>query len=60
MLELFVTVRLRQIDKGEPGDKDLANRRFPNPDDENKYQEYEPRNRYRYSREHKLAAIDYC
>jgi hypothetical protein len=60
VLELFTTVRLTQDDdSGEPGDTDLANRRFPEELDKEEDQEYEPKRRYRYSREHKLAAIDY-
>jgi hypothetical protein len=65
VLELFATVRLGQDDKGtgEPGDIDIANRRFPNleedEDDEDDEDDYTPTKRYQYSREHKLAAIDY-
>ncbi len=64
MLELFATVRLRQDDEGtgEPGDIDITNRRFPNleeDEEEDKDDDYTPTKRYQYSREHKLAAIDY-
>jgi hypothetical protein len=65
VLELFATVRLGQDDKGtgEPGDIDIANRRFPNleedEDDEDDEDDYTLTKRYQYSREHKLAAIDY-
>jgi hypothetical protein len=57
VLELFATVRLAQDDGvGKPGDVDLAN---PELDEEDEDFEYQPRRRYTYSREHKLAAIDY-
>ena len=60
VVELFATVRLAQHDDGEPGDVDIANRRDTalNDDDEEEL-EYIPTKRYAYSREHKLAAIDY-
>jgi hypothetical protein len=52
VLELFATVRLGQDDKGtgEPGDIDIANRRFPNleedEDDEDDKDDYTPTKRY--------------
>jgi hypothetical protein len=60
IVELFATVRLTQHDDGEPGDIDIANGRdifFEEDDDEEL--EYILTRRYAYSREHKLAAIDY-
>jgi hypothetical protein len=63
VLELFVTVRLGQDKEGtsEPRDIDIANRRFPNlEEDEGEAEDdYIPIKRYQYSREHKLATIDY-
>jgi hypothetical protein len=63
ILELFATARLRQDEEGtgEPGDIDIANGRFPNlEEDEGEAEDdYIPIKRYQYSREHKLAAIDY-
>ena len=57
-VELFAAVRLTQNDGGEPGDIDITNGRVElDPDDEDN--DYVPSRRYAYSREHKLAAIDY-
>jgi hypothetical protein len=61
VVELFATCRLAQGDTAELGDDDVANgvavieEELEDDDDES---EYIPR-RYAYSREHKLAAIDY-
>jgi hypothetical protein len=63
VLELFATIRLGQDDEGtsEPGDVDIVNRRFPNleEDEDEEEGDYTPTKRYQYSREHKLATIDY-
>jgi hypothetical protein len=57
-VELFAAVRLTQSDSGEPGDINIANRGTElNPDDEDN--DYFLSRRYAYSREYKLAAIDY-
>jgi hypothetical protein len=59
-VELFAAVRLTQNNSGEPGDIDIANGRVEldlDLDDEDN--DYVPSRRYAYSREHKLAAIDY-
>ena len=57
-VELFAAVRLTQSDGGEPGDINITNGGTElNPDDEDN--NYFPSRRYAYSREHKLAAIDY-
>jgi hypothetical protein len=58
VVELFATVRLAQTEEGEPRDEDIVNGRVVDEveDDED---EYIPTKRYSYSREHKLAAIDY-
>jgi len=60
VLELFATVRLGQDEEGsrEPRDLDIANKRFPDLEDD-KEEDYMPTKRYQYSREHKLAAINY-
>jgi hypothetical protein len=57
VLELFTSVRLTQFDDGEPGDVELVNGgAIKEEEDRN---EYTLLKRYSYSREHKLAAIDY-
>jgi hypothetical protein len=63
VVELFATCRLAQSDTVEPGDDTVANgvaivkeESEEDGDDEDKYI---PRQRYAYSREHKLAAINY-
>ena len=58
VVELFATVRLTQTEDGEPGDVDIANGRVILDEDEED-NDYVPSRRYAYSREHKLAAIDY-
>jgi hypothetical protein len=61
-IELFAAVRLSQYDEAEPGDEDIANGTVAiDEDSESEADEYEyiPKRRYAYSREHKLAAIDY-
>jgi hypothetical protein len=60
MLELFASVRLTQEEDGEPGDVDIINSRVIVDDDEQVNEvDYTPSKQYSYSREHKLAAIDY-
>jgi hypothetical protein len=58
--ELFVGVRISQATKTnrEPGDKDIIEGRIPE-DINNSDTNYEPSKRYKYSREHKLATIEY-
>jgi hypothetical protein len=58
VLELFRTFRLEASDgEGEPGDNDLVDVTVEEDDDSE--DEYIPRHRYAYPREHKLAAIEY-
>lgn len=59
VVELFATVRLAQSDNAKLGDIDIANGITTFEDDKEDEFEYIPRRRYAYSREHKLAAIDY-
>jgi hypothetical protein len=60
VVELFATIRLAQTSDGEPGDMDITNGRFEEDEEQEEDQyEYIPMKRYSYSREHKLAAIDY-
>jgi hypothetical protein len=59
IVKLFATIRLTQEDNGEPRDVDIANNKEL-PEEDDKDFEYMPSGkRYTYSREHKLAAIDY-
>jgi hypothetical protein len=58
IVELFATVRLAQTDDSKPGDVDIANSQDI-PDKDKDKAEYTPTKRYTYSREHKLAVIDY-
>ena len=55
---MFASVRLAQFDNGEPGDVELVNRGAIEEEEEDG-NDYTPLKRYSYSREHKLAAIDY-
>ena len=59
MVELFAAVRLAQQEDGEPGDVDIINGRAILKETEDEDIEYIPTKRYAYSREQKLAAIDY-
>jgi hypothetical protein len=60
VVELFATVRLTQTSDGEPGDMDIINGRFEEDEEQEEDQyEYIPMKRYSYSREYKLATIDY-
>ena len=55
---MFTIVRLVQSKDSEPRDTDVTNRRFVQEED-NEDTDYVPSRRYAYSREQKLAAIDY-
>ena len=57
--QLFASVRLSQHEDGEPRDFDIMNNTGVADDLEDPEFEYMPTKRYSYSREHKLAAIDY-
>jgi len=59
VLQLFITVRLAQNDNGEPGDIDLVNGSSIALGEDEEELEYTVVQRYAYSREHKLATIDY-
>jgi hypothetical protein len=55
---LFAGVRISQATDREPGDKDIVEGRILEEDDDGDA-DYEPTKRYKYSREHRLAAIEY-
>jgi hypothetical protein len=61
MIKLFANARLSQVDEAEPGDEDIVRRVIQEEEDDNDDDdaEYLPAHRYSYSRETKLAAIDY-
>jgi hypothetical protein len=61
IMEMFASVHLAQGDsaEGEPGDSDILYERMLNLNEGNENQDYIPRKRYSYSREQKLAAIDF-
>ena len=59
VVQLFASVRLSQEEDGEPGDLDIVNNTGVDEDLDDLDFEYLPTKRYSYSREHKLAAIDY-
>jgi hypothetical protein len=59
VVELFTLVRLSQEEDREPGDLDIVNNIGVDEDLDNLDFEYLPTKQYSYSREHKLAAIDY-
>jgi hypothetical protein len=59
VVQLFALVRLSQEEDGEPGDLDIVNNTGVDEDLDDLDFEYLPTKRYSYSREHKLAAIDY-
>jgi hypothetical protein len=58
-VKLFVTIRLTQEDDREPGDIDIANDKEVLDNEDNDFEYILSRKQYAYSREHKLAAIDY-
>jgi hypothetical protein len=57
--QLFTTVRLEQNEDGEPRDLDLVNNTSVGEDLDDLDGDYIPTKQYSYSREHKLAAIEY-
>jgi hypothetical protein len=59
VIELFTLVRLSQQEDGEPGDLDIVNNTGVDNDLDNSEFKYILTKRYSYSREYKLAAIDY-
>jgi Tc5 transposase DNA-binding domain len=67
VLRYFAEFRMSGTDGGEPGDAETINREIGESvgdediqaEDEDEEDEYKPRRRYAYTREHKLAAIDY-
>jgi hypothetical protein len=58
-VKLFATICLTQEDDGEPGDIDIINDKEVLDDEDDDFEYILSRKRYVYSREHKLAAIDY-
>jgi hypothetical protein len=58
-VKLFATIRLTQEDDGEPGDIDITNDKEVSDDEDDDFEYILSGKRYVYSREHKLAAIDY-
>jgi hypothetical protein len=58
-IELFANARLRQVDNAEPGDEDIVRGVIEEEELDDDDGEYLPRHRYSYTREHKLAAVDY-
>jgi hypothetical protein len=59
-LQLFATIQLSQSNTAEPGDSDIVNETVVLDDEvEDDEYNYFPQRRYTYSREHKLAAINY-
>jgi hypothetical protein len=59
VVELFAAIRLAQQEDSKPGDVDIANGKVILEETEDEDIEYIPTKRYAYSREQKLAAIDY-
>jgi len=59
MVELFANAQLAQADQAEPGDKDILRGVIQEDEEDDIDGEYLPVHRYSYTREHKLAAIDY-
>jgi hypothetical protein len=59
VVQLFASVRLSREEDGEPGDLDIINNTRVDNDLKDTEFEYILTKRYSYSREHKLAAIDY-
>ena len=57
-MELFTTVRFTQSGDSEPRDIDITNGRAVQEEDDEET-DYVPSQRYTYSREQKLAAINY-
>jgi hypothetical protein len=57
--QLFAIVRLKQNEDKEPRDLNLVNNTGVDEDLDNPDSDYIPTKQYSYSREHKLAAIEY-
>jgi hypothetical protein len=58
-MKLFATVRLTQEDDREPRDVDIINDKELLEEDDEDFEYMPSGKRYAYSREYKLAAIDY-
>ena len=58
-MKLFATIRLTQEDDREPGDIDIINDKEVLDDEDDDFEYILSRKRYAYSREYKLAAINY-
>jgi hypothetical protein len=58
-VELFAAVQLSQYDNAEPGDLDIVNGRVIEEEEDVDDNDYTLLKRYSYTREHKLAAIDF-
>jgi hypothetical protein len=58
-IELFANARLRQVDNAEPGDEDIVKGVIEEEELDDDDGEYLPKHRYSYTREHKLATVDY-
>jgi hypothetical protein len=59
IMKLFATIRLTQEDNREPRDIDIINDKEVLDNEDNNFEYILSGKRYAYSREHKLAAIDY-
>jgi hypothetical protein len=59
IIKLFATIRLTQEDNREPRDIDIINDKEVLDNEDNNFEYILSGKRYAYSREHKLAAIDY-
>jgi hypothetical protein len=59
IVKLFATIRLTQEDDREPRDIDIANNKELLEEDDKDFEYMPSGKQYVYSREHKLAAIDY-
>jgi hypothetical protein len=59
IVKLFATIRLTQEDYREPRDIDIVNDKEVLDNENNDFEYILSRKQYAYSREHKLAAIDY-
>jgi hypothetical protein len=59
IVKLFATIRLTQEDDREPRDIDIINNKEVSDNKDDDFEYILSRKQYAYSREHKLAAIDY-
>jgi hypothetical protein len=59
IIKLFATIRLTQEDNREPRDIDITNNKEVSNNKNNDFEYILSGKQYAYSREHKLAAIDY-